>query len=271
MPQGYCTIVEVPISFIAERLVSKNCIVDVKFEYFVNAKKNQINEFSLNFKNFQYTGNKKVSFYMCANETSKSHCGYIELNIKSSNGENIFSSRKIFGNYITFFQKEKKSFFMNYAYKVGDPQIINQMARFKRFVITYPAVNINIKAGQSNTLLLINPYKKSIVVSFITSNYKTLPRKKIPPHEAIYYPLDSTVLDDEEYSWQGHIQLTANNRLVTYIINHKTGDIKHISNVEHLDPFRDDPTHQRVLQKIRNFIGGHVKREYGRLRMLLRN
>ncbi len=256
MPQGYCVITEIPVNSIITRLVpTEECEVIFKFVYFLGGEEVKKKTFNLLFKNSQYIGDRNPVYKICSqNFTKEMHCGYLELHVESQDGSNIFKSRQPFPNYAIFSNKKKKSFFMSFTNKVADPQIIDQIAAFKKFVMTYPALNINLDKNFTTTLLLINPYKRPIVVSFKTSDLRTIGRKKIMPYEAVYYSL-SSILNHDESSWQGQVQLTANNRVAAIVVNHEKDDIESISNMEHLDPFRSDPTHQRLFEKIRNTIG----------------
>jgi hypothetical protein len=260
VPQGYYCSIEVPVNSIASRLISKDCKVVYKLSYFIDGKNVKTTEFILHFVNFKNINNRDNVFNVHALKISKKAylVGFIEATVESLNGDYIFHTRKAFGNYATFYKDNSKSFFVNFSYKVGDPQIIAQMATFKRYVIAYPVCNISLENNYSNTLLLVNPYYKPIVVSFKTSDGRSLPRQKVLPFEGVYYPLSKVLIGDES-NWRGSIQLTAKNRLLTYIINHRCDDIENISDLEHLDPFRSDPTHIRALQKIRILVGEYFK------------
>ena len=111
---------------------------------------------------------------------------------------------------------------MDYSYRVGDPQIINQMSEWRRFIITYGVVDVDLYRNTSNSLIFINPYNKPIVITFSTSDNRDLKRIKIPPNHARYYAL-SDILQEGECCWNGNIQFTANNRVVSYIISSSSG------------------------------------------------
>ena len=66
--------------------------------------------------------------------------------------------------------------------------------------------------------------------------------------------LASLLLRDED-SWRGHIQLFANNRIITFNIKHSMMDPLIISDHEHLDPYRSDPTHMAAFRLLRMAAG----------------
>ncbi len=69
----------------------------------------------------------------------------------------------------------------------------------------------------------------------------------------------------DEPRWMGRIQLTANNRVITHIVKHSISDPTRISTVEHLDPFRADPTHSPLFRWLCLTIGQVLRsRPWGR-------
>ena len=59
--------------------------------------------------------------------------------------------------------------------------------------------------------------------------------------------------------WSGQIQLTANNRVITPIVKHSHADPTRIGSVEHLDPFRADPTHLPLFRWLRLTAGETIR------------
>tara|TARA_Y100001934_G_C12115989_1_gene660818 strand:- start:593 stop:886 length:294 start_codon:yes stop_codon:yes gene_type:complete len=93
---------------------------------------------------------------------------------------------------------------------------------------------------------------------------RQLPRIRVQPESALNVHLSDLLQEDEE-SWSGHIQVTANNRLVTFSLKHSMKDIAVISDHEHLDPYRSDPTHEPVTLAFRKWVGGLLARFAPRL------
>ena len=148
----------------------------------------------------------------------------------------------------------KKGFLSDNAYKFSSPPIISQIAAYGRFVETYSVIRIDRSRDYSDSLILINPYNKPILCTVVTMDGRKVPRLRVPALSARYMKLEGILKDDENY-WEGEIQLTANNRLIVYDIKHALSDITIISDHEHLDPFRGDPTHLPFFQWCRASVG----------------
>ena len=110
-----------------------------------------------------------------------------------------------------------------------------------------------------DSLVLINPYNKPILCAVMTMDGRKLPRCRVPALSARYMHLEN-ILENDETEWAGEIQLTANNRLITYDIKHALSDIRTISDHEHLDPFRGDPTHLPFFQWCRVTVREMLRR-----------
>lgn len=193
--------------------------------------------------------------------------GYLELEAKSADGSEIFSSKQVFGLYSIFGKDGKASFFSDNAYKYGSPPVINQMARFRVYVDTYPVIHIDRERDLGESLTLINPYRMPIVTRIRTEDGRELKRRKVPSQAALTITLSDLLRDDED-QWIGQVQLTANNRLITFTFKHRFADPTVISDYEHLDPFRDDPTHLPLTQRLRQDVGEYlVARRGGRYRV----
>jgi len=63
------------------------------------------------------------------------------------------------------------------------------------------------------------------------------------------------LLEVGEWRWRGRLQLTANNRLITFDVKHSFADPTLITDHEHLDPFRADPTHLPLTRLLRARAG----------------
>jgi hypothetical protein len=51
------------------------------------------------------------------------------------------------------------------------------------------------------------------------------------------------LIEDGETGWCGQIQITATNRVITFDLKHSLREPDLISDHEHLDPYRGEPTH----------------------------
>jgi hypothetical protein len=65
-------------------------------------------------------------------------------------------------------------------------------------------------------------------------------------------------MKDSEAKWRGRIQLESKNRVVAFNVKHRWGDRATISDHEHFDPFRADPTHMALSLKARFMVGRYL-------------
>ena len=182
------------------------------------------------------------------------HSGFLEMSFRAADQAALFASRMPLRGYAIHSAAGKKSFFSDYAYKFAQPPIISQIAAFGRYVEGYPVVHLYVDRDLGETLALINPYTKPLVARVLLSDGRDTPRFKVPPLSVRNVRL-AELLRAGERVWLGQIQLTASNRLVPYHIKHSLADPRLISDHEHLDPFRSDPTYLPATQWLRQRIG----------------
>ena len=254
IPLGYNTKVIIPINMIKDNIVknSKNYEIEVSLIGYKEGSKffeknRVINENSKGFIEIEIEDQSKIS--------DKS--GYAELNIKSSNKTNIFLSRAALNFYTFYYYNGKKSFLSDNAYKFGSPTIIAQMAKIKKYIDAYPAIMINKINDLDETIVLINPYKRKIKAKIITFDGREI-NNIIINSFSVKEILLSQILQDNENEWKGHIQLTATNRIITFNYKHSFKDKKIISDFEHLDPYRGDPTFIPFTKLLRQKIGTYL-------------
>jgi hypothetical protein len=179
------------------------------------------------------------------------------LSIQSIDGSPVFAGKNVIGFYAIYTKPGKKSFLADNGYKYGSPPLISQIAMFGRYVDGYPVVRLDRDRDIGQTITLINPYKKSVVARIIAHDGRAVPRIKVPPLSVRNVPLIQ-MLRDEERSWVGQIQLTASNRLGTFVIMHSLRNPWVVSDHEHLDTFRSDPTHLPAFQLFRQRVGKYL-------------
>lgn len=186
---------------------------------------------------------------------------YAEVHFESVHGAKIFANNTPFSIYAVYSAPGKKSFFSDNSYKYGSPPIIDQMAMFGQFVETMTVINLDRGRDLGETLVFINPYKRAINVQVFASDGRSLPKFQVPPVSCKHVALAPIMADDP--SWRGHIQMTANNRLVAFHTKHSLRDPRVISDHEHLDPFRADDTHWPLTLLLRTVplrMAGAAKR-----------
>lgn len=188
--------------------------------------------------------------------------GYLEFGIRSVNRSPAFASKRLPGFYNLFVGDGVKPFVTCQTWKFGSPQMINQIATLKKYVDSYPVIHIDLDRDFGDSLVLINPYMKPVLAQILTDDGRTFPRKRIPPQTACRIDLAELVLGGQR-RWLGQIQLTANNRLITQIVKHSAEYPDQLTTVEHLDPFRGDPTHLPAFRWFRNTFGDWLKAKIG--------
>ena len=199
--------------------------------------------------------------YSCAagkNSDWPADGGFLEFGIRSVDESQAFSTKRLPGAYHLFTGDGVKPFVLCQAWKFGSPQVITQIAAFGRYVDAYSVIHIDFDKDIGDSLALLNPYKKPVVAEIVASGQIKLPRVRIAPHTAKRIDL-ATLVPDGARAWQGAIQLSANNRLVTQIVKHSLKNPDNLTTVEHLDPFRGDPTHMPAFQMLRNVVGDWLR------------
>ena len=180
--------------------------------------------------------------------------GYLEVAVRTADGEPRFRSNRPPSFYNVYAAPGRKTFFACHRRKFGSPQVIGQIAAFGRYVDTYPVIHIDRERDLADSLVLINPYAKPILDRILTDDGRRFPRLRVKPMTARMIDLAALIIPGGP-RWLGQIQLTANNRLLTHIVKHSLVDPTRIGTVEHLDPFRADPTHYPFFRWIRLQVG----------------
>jgi hypothetical protein len=192
-------------------------------------------------------------------ETWGEEPGFVEYTFESADDSQIFKTSLPISFYSINSSPGKKSFLTDNSYKFGSPPVIDQIAKFGQYNDSYPIVHINRSRDISESLILINPYRRAVVYQIVTKEGRKSPRRRLDPMTARYFRLEELMSDDET-NWITQIQLTASNRLLTYIVKHSAANPWLITTHEHLDPFRADPTHMPATQWLRNVIGERLQK-----------
>lgn len=255
LPAGYdCTVV-LPAGALSGHLVDGTGDVEAVFRVLFEGQVEAEEKRPLSFSGGRPTGGDHGAFvWRDAAERWRGGTGYLEVQFNALNGAPIFTSRRVLSFYAIYSKPGKKSFFSDNAYKFGAPAVINQIARFGRYVDGYPVVHLDRDRDLGETVTLINPYRRPVVVSISTHDSRRLERIRVPPMSARSVRLIDLLRADER-EWFGHIQITASNRIITYNIKHSLADPTVISDHEHLDPYRAEPTHVPATQLARIQLG----------------
>jgi hypothetical protein len=262
LPLGYDCTVEIPTDQIEDRLDPEiaSAMVSVRGQAFRSGKLFYEKSCELHFHFGKLSGDILDPFIVeDGMESGETEPAYLELMIEATEDEPIFSSKRVFSTYTIYSKPGKKSFLSDNSYKYGSPPVIAQMAKFGKYVDAYPVIHLDRQRDLGESLVFINPYKRPILAKITTHDGRLLPRLRVMPESASNLDL-SKLLDEGEDSWAGHIQVTANNRLVTFSLKHSMRDISVISDHEHLDPYRSDPTHEAATLAFRKWLGSRLAR-----------
>ncbi len=180
--------------------------------------------------------------------------GYIEMAFLADDGQAAFSDTMMPSFYVVYLADGKKSFFSDSALKFASPPIIAQIAEYRQYVETCPVVRIDRDRDLAESLYLINPFSLPIKARVVTHDGRRIGGIKITPMSVTVVPL-AEFLEPGEDSWVGQIQITATNRLIPYIAQHRLSDPLTISDFEHLEAFRGEATHLPAFQLLRQRIG----------------
>lgn len=259
LPRGYDCTIPMPVARLAERLIDGRGDVVIDYQVVHEGAVKQEEAIDVRFEDGAVVGAPPAPIrWADAGKRWGANSGYIDIAFRARNDEQIFENKQEIGFYAIYSKPGKKSFFSDNAYKYGAPPVIAQIASFGRYVDGYPVVHLDREKDLGETITLINPYMKPILAEIRTLDGRALPRTRVPPMSARNLRLIG-LLGEQETTWRGHIQITASNRLITYNVKHSLKDPNVISDHEHLDPFRDDPTHFPASLTIRAELGRILK------------
>lgn len=177
--------------------------------------------------------------------------GYLHSNMISSDESEIFSTHSPVTLYTTYVPLNGgKPFFSNGAPRYSEPRVINQIREFGEFCDTYPNVIVDREKGYGFSLFLINPYSKAIVMTVATQGSEKVAKTRIDPQSSKILDLSEALLGNGS-RWAGQIQIKANNRLISFVLRHSLENPKQITDFDHMDPFRGEPTHLPATQLMR--------------------
>lgn len=129
---------------------------------------------------------------------------------------------------------------VNADMKYANPRVIQQIKSHGEFCMLHAACFVDRRAGQGNSLLLINPYDRPLLARLAADNGNKATRR-VAARSLEFIDL-SEILDDRQW---GTLMLAASNRVVTYDVRHTYGDPHAINSIDHLDPYSGYPTHRR--------------------------
>ena len=185
--------------------------------------------------------------------------GFAEMSWTVADNETQFTTKLPIAFYALYRDSGRTGFRSDGAMKYGSPPVIQQVAALGRFLDGYPTVRLDRERGYGESLSMINPYPRPIIVDVRTHDGRRLPRVNLPPAAARLISLEP-LLDDDEGRWAGRIQISASNRLIISHVRHRLGDPSEVTDVEHPDPFRGESTHVPASRKLRLDTGRFLQR-----------
>lgn len=188
--------------------------------------------------------------------------GYLEVEFLSTDGNANFSGKappELYGIYTI---PGRQSFRADGSYKFGVPSVIASVTAYKVFVEAFPVVDLDRTENRLESMTFVNPYSRPLVVTLATVDNRKLPRVKVPAQSVRWVALEGLLRDGED-KLRTRLQLSATNRVVSYHVRHGAGTIPVITDHEHLDIFRADPTHVPISLYLRERFARNLRQRFG--------
>lgn len=257
---GYrCTIKPI-LSMIESCLILPDADISVWLDIFCDGQKIDRQEKVLSFRSGAVVTDKEPFFSWPEKGYFQGvRPGYLEFGYTSVDDRQIFRTNLASGIYAIFSRPGYKGFISDLSHKYSSPPTINQIAIHGRYIDGYPPVLLDRAKNYGETIVLINPYRRPIIAEIRSHDGQLLPRIKISPQSAENISL-APFLPQDKNRWEGRIQLTASNRLITFSLKHLLSEPSVICDHEHLDPYRGEATYAPWSQYLRATIGAQLFR-----------
>ena len=254
LPEGYDCTLDVPFANLEKRLAANDQMVIWRIRVYRNGEQLEEIETPIEVRDGRIV-NTPAPYVIARSDGSwREDPRFFESDFITRDGEPGFHVNQSPPFYTLLTAPSRKSVFSDNAYKYSHPVTIMQIKAYGQYNDTYAPILIDRENDYGETIGMINPYNKTILARISASGARSIRRIRIPAHSALLIPLEQ-LLEEDEVRWHGRIQITANNRLVTFSLKHSVSDQSHLSDFEHLDPFRADPTHLPAFQKFRQGVG----------------
>ena len=258
LPSGYDFTCLDPTGRLVDRLVVPDCDVVFGFRVFFDGSMEHESSWVVKYRDYApVSPDYKPFVWKDPVDRWKGGAGIFEYTVEEVNRRPAFKPRFPLGMYTIYTKEGKKSFFSDGAAKYGVPRSIDMVARFGKFVDGHPLIHIDRKRDLGESIILVNPYSRPLVAEILFSDGRKIKKTRIDPLSTRQFSLID-VLGSDEDEWIGQIQVTANNRVVVFSVKHSLEDPMIISDFEHLDPFRADPTGLPATQLMRQKVGAAV-------------
>ncbi|HAA91184.1 MAG TPA: hypothetical protein DCS82_11990 [Rhodospirillaceae bacterium] len=263
LPVGYDCSIKLPPASIGRRLINGSGQVLWRINLFHNGECIHQMEQMLVFENQVLTNEAETLFFWNGSEHDwDDNSGFVEMHFDTADEDTHFSTNDCIQIYGLYSAPNQKTFRADGAYKFASPPIINQIASFGVFSEGYSALCIDRSKGYGESLCLVNPYEKAILAKIQTHDDRPIKRTRIAPLSAANIVL-TDLLEPEEKRFVGRLQISASNRLIAFHVRHSITKPFTITDHEHFDPYRDDPTHVPAFQKFRMMVGRFLDQRFG--------
>jgi hypothetical protein len=179
---------------------------------------------------------------------------FVEEDIRATDGEPLFISKFNQPSYAHHWAPRRKAIFTNLSQKFVDPRVIKWVGIYGRFLDTCSTNWVDRERDYGESVLFVNPWASPIVIKINAEGGRSIRGIKVQPKSVRRISLEQLLRKDET-KWMGQIQITANNRIVSTSCKHSLSDPTYITDIEHFDPYRADPTHMPAFQMLRLRFG----------------
>jgi hypothetical protein len=142
--------------------------------------------------------------------------------------------------------------------KFADPRIIDQIREIGHYCTTHTAAYVNAQENAGDFFLVVNPYEKALTVRLATPTGRSK-REVVKAHSARNLALADILADGVIDT----VFMTAPQRIIVYDLRAPLDDPGSPYSLDHLDPFRGEPTYRSVSFK--RFVRNKVRRAMLRL------
>ncbi len=165
--------------------------------------------------------------------------GYLELHIEAT--APVFHKLLSPPGYAILNRESFGSIIITSDQKYANPRIIDQIRATGEFCMVHTAGFVDRKARLANSLMLINPYEKTLLARVAASTGRRC-QARVAARSAVVISLEP-IFDDKQ--WATYM-VAATNRVLTYDLRHHTENSTKIYSMDHLDVFSGVGTHRPV-------------------------
>ena len=258
LPSGYDCTVAAPLDKVAKNLIGGTGRVVQNISVYSEGERiTQYEELHV-FENGQRVGDA-VPPFVWQDQLPAGVSGFLESSFRIEDEAPLFAANTVLSFYSMYSKAGKKSFFSDNAYLYAAPPVIAQIAKYGQYIDGYPVVRLDRDYDYGESIIFINPYHKPLKAGIVTAENGAISGIRVPPLSTRMISLEALLKADTR-RWAGQIQITATNRVITFDVKHSLRDPSVISDHEHLDPYRGEPTHIPATRWFRLRVGKWLMR-----------